>query len=54
VDPVAKTLTRTYQAEDPLYLKTPYTGTDVMTLSDEPAEPYRCVELSGKNNIRPK
>ena len=54
VDPIAKTLTRTYRAEDPLYLKTPYTGTDAMKLSDEPAEPYNCVELSGKNNIRPK
>ena len=53
VDPNAKTLTRTYRAEDPLYLKTPYTGTDVMTLSTEPYIRYNCVELSGKNNLRP-
>lgn len=51
-DPNAKTLTRTYRADDPLYLKGPYTGQDVMTISDEPYVPYNCVELSGKNNIR--
>ena len=54
VDPVAKTLTRQYQAEDPLYLKTPYAGSDVMLLSSEPFVPYNCVELSGKNNLRPR
>jgi hypothetical protein len=53
-DPNAKTLTRAYHAEDPLYLKGPYTGQDVMALSDEPYVPYNCVELSGKNNIRSK
>ena len=53
-DEKAKTLTRTYRAEDPLYLKGPYTGQDVMALSDEPYVPYNCVELSGKNNIRSK
>jgi len=53
-DPNAKTLTRTYRADDPLYLKGPYTGQDVMALSDEPYVPYNCVELSGKNNIRSK
>ena len=54
VDPVAKTLTREYRAEDALYLKTPYTGSDVMLLSNEPFVPYNCVELSGKNNLRPR
>ena len=53
VDPAAKTLTRTYRAEDPLYLKTPYVGTDVMTRTSEPYTAYNCVELSGRNNIRP-
>ena len=53
-DPNAKTLTREYHAEDPLYLKGPYTGRDVMMISDEPYVPYNCVELSGTNNIRPK
>ena len=51
-DPAAKTLTRVYTAEDPLYLKAPYTGQDVQMISDEPYVPYNCVELSGKNNIR--
>jgi len=54
VDAAAKTLTRSYVAEDPLYLKNPYTGKDYMQLSDEPYVPYNCVELSGKNNIRSK
>jgi hypothetical protein len=54
MDPAAKTLTRTYRADDPLYLKGPYTGQDVMALSDEPYVRYNCVELSGKNNIRSK
>jgi len=51
-DANAKTLTRAYRAEDPLYLKVPYMGQDVMAISDEPYVPYNCVELSGKNNIR--
>jgi hypothetical protein len=54
VDPAAKMLTRTYRAEDPSYLTSPYTGADVMRLSDEPATRYNCVELSGANNVRPK
>jgi hypothetical protein len=48
------TLTRTYRVEDPLYLKAAYTGTDVLRVSSEPYQKYNCVELSGKNNIRPK
>jgi hypothetical protein len=54
VDPVAKTLTRAYRVEDPSYLMAPYSGTDVMRLSDEPPAPYNCVELSGANNVRPQ
>lgn len=53
-DPAAKTLTREYRADDPLYLAGPYTGRDIMMISDEPFTPYNCVELSGNNNIRPK
>jgi hypothetical protein len=49
-----KNLKREYRAEDPLYLKTAYTGMDLMTLSAEPYTPYNCVELSGKNNMRLK
>ena len=48
------TLTREYRVEDPLYLKSAYAGRDVMKVSDESHVPYKCVELSGKNNIRPK
>jgi hypothetical protein len=54
VDRDAKTLTRAYRAEDPLYLQSPHTGTDVMNLSNEPFVPYNCVELSGTNNVRPR
>ena len=53
LDPTANTLTRTFRAEDPRFLHTPYVGVDVMRLSSEPYSRYNCVELSGKNNIRP-
>ena len=54
VDNAKGTLSRTYHAEDPLYLKSPYTGWDELRLSDEPYTPYHCKELSGANNIRAK
>lgn len=54
VDNVAGTLTRDYVAEDSLYLQSPYKGRDVVALSAQPYQPFKCVELSGKNNIRPK
>ena len=53
IDQTTNTLTREYQADDALYLQGTYTGKDVMTLSNKPYTPYNCVELSGKNNIRP-
>jgi hypothetical protein len=53
LDAQAHTLTREYTLEDPLYLKQPYTGRDVMSASTEPYTPYDCVELSGDNNKRP-
>ena len=52
-DAKANSLTRSFRAEDPLYWKTAYTGTDVMQLSLEPYVPYGCKELSGRNNQRP-
>jgi hypothetical protein len=52
LDAGARTLTRAYTFEDPLYLKQPYTGWDVMGASREPYTPYECVELSGDNNRR--
>jgi hypothetical protein len=54
LDNTAGTLTREYVATDPLYLQAPYTNRDVMNLSAKPYTKYNCVELSGKNNIRPK
>ena len=53
VDNSAGTLTREYRGEDPLYLQAAYTGKDVQSLSAKPYTSYNCVELSGKNNIRP-
>jgi len=53
LDASARTLTRNYRVEDPLYLQQPYTGQDVMSASKEPYTPYECVELSGDNNKRP-
>jgi hypothetical protein len=49
-----KQLVRNYVVEDPLYLKQPYSGSDVMAASTEPYTPYECVELSGDNNKRPR
>jgi hypothetical protein len=49
----AGVLTREFTVEDPKYLQAPYGGSDVMTASKQPYEPYDCVELSGKNNERP-
>lgn len=49
-----KTLDRSYIAEDPVYLNSPYTGEDQMDISATPSEPYNCIELSGENNRRPE
>lgn len=48
-----KHLIRDYVMTDPLYLVGETVGQDVMALSDVPYTPYDCVELSGKNNLRP-
>ncbi len=54
LDAGAKTLTRAYTLEDPLYLQAAATPAgDVMGASREPYTPYECVELSGDNNRRP-
>jgi hypothetical protein len=53
-DAEAKTLNRSYVITDPTYLNTPYTGSDTMMMSELPYAPYDCIELSGKNNIRPE
>ena len=54
VNDETQTLTREFRATDPLYLKSVFTGNNLMDLSKEPYVRYNCVELSGKNNIRPK
>jgi hypothetical protein len=54
VDAAAATLTREYRAGDALYLRSEWSGRDVMKASAEPFKAFACVELSGKNNQRPR
>ena len=53
-DEDSETLERSYVAEDPLYLNSPYTGQDSQAISAVPYVPYECTELSGDNNKRPE
>ena len=53
VDAAAGTLTREYRADDALYLRSEWSGRDVLKASGEPFKAFACVELSGKNNQRP-
>ena len=41
-DHAARTLTRTWNAEDPLYFTGQYTGQDVVSIADIPYERYNC------------
>lgn len=50
--PEDQRLYRDYTLTDP-YLENTVVAQDVMALSGEPYTPYGCVELAGKNNIRP-
>ncbi|HEV8395742.1 MAG TPA: DUF6152 family protein [Vicinamibacterales bacterium] len=43
-DPAAQTITRTYTAEDPAYLKGQYTGRDVIGVADQPYTEDKCKE----------
>ena len=45
LDPQAMTLTRSYVAEDSVYLKGPYTGSDTVQVADLPYAPDPCKEL---------
>jgi hypothetical protein len=45
LDPNAMTLTRSYVAEDPVYLKGQYSGSDVIQVADLPYSPDKCNEL---------
>jgi hypothetical protein len=46
LDPKKMALTRTYSAEDPIYLKGKYTGSETILVADAPFNPGKCKELN--------
>ena len=46
LDPGKMALTRAYAAEDPVYLKGQYTGSDTIFVADAPFNPGKCQELN--------
>ena len=46
LDPNKMALTRSYAAEDPVYLKGNYTGSDVILVADAAYNPAKCQELN--------
>jgi hypothetical protein len=46
LDPKTMALTRAYTAEDPVYLKGKYTGSDTILVADAPFNPGKCQELN--------
>jgi hypothetical protein len=46
LDPGKMALTRNYSAEDPMYLKGKYTGSDTVLVADAPYNPGKCQELN--------
>jgi hypothetical protein len=46
LDPVKVALTRSYVAEDAVYLKGKYTGSDTILVADAPFNPGKCQELN--------
>jgi hypothetical protein len=46
LDPNRMALTRTYSAEDPVFLKGKYTGSDTILVADAPFNPGKCKELN--------
>ena len=46
LDPNTMALTRNYTAEDPVFLKGKYTGSDTILVADAPYNPGKCQELS--------
>jgi hypothetical protein len=46
LDPNKMALTRAYTAEDPVYLKGNYTGSDTILVADAPFSPGKCRELN--------
>ena len=45
LDPKTMALTRAYVADDPVYLKGKYTGSDSISVADAPYSPEKCQEL---------
>ena len=46
LDPKTMVLTRSYTAEDPVYLKGKYSGSDTINVADAPYAPGKCAELT--------
>jgi hypothetical protein len=46
LDPNTMVLTRSYTAEDPVYLKGKYTGSDTINVADAPYAPGKCQDLT--------
>lgn len=46
LDPAKWSLTRAYTAEDPVYLKGKYSGSDTIFIADAPFNPGKCQELN--------
>jgi len=46
LDPTTMVLTRSYTAEDPVYLKGKYTGSDTINVADAPYAPGKCQDLT--------
>ena len=46
LDPAKWSLTRAYTAEDPVYLKGKYSGSDTIFIADAPYNPGKCQELN--------
>jgi len=47
-------LVRDWTIKDPLYFKAPFSGQNMQDKSAQPHKPYGCVNLGGKNNVRPE
>jgi hypothetical protein len=46
VDPATRQLTRSYTADDPVYLAAQYAGSDTIGVADVPYSPDKCSELT--------
>ena len=53
-DPDTRKLVRNWTMVDPLYFKVPFSGQNFQEKSAQPHKEYGCLDLGGKNNIRPE